>query len=162
MEFYATPDACLVCRALLGKVFEPHNAPVIPVPNCTNAACRCDHLPAAPGRSRTNWQLRAGGVSKLGTNAGTQLISTAPVQPESYLFLAFLGASQPEGGRPAEAEAADCTHASLAWSITVPAPTDARMGRAFRYDATRRRGCRGSELPIRRCACPEAASWRGE
>ena len=26
----------------------------------------------------------------------------------------------------------------------------------------RRRGCRGSELPIGRCACPEAASWRGE
>ena len=25
-----------LCRALLGKVFEPHDAPVIPVPNCTN------------------------------------------------------------------------------------------------------------------------------
>lgn len=28
VEFYAAPDACLVCRALLGKVFEPHDAPL--------------------------------------------------------------------------------------------------------------------------------------
>ena len=48
VEFYAAPDACLVCRALLGKVFEPHNAPVIPVPDCTNEICRCDYFPARP------------------------------------------------------------------------------------------------------------------
>jgi hypothetical protein len=50
VEFYAAPDACLVCRALLGKVFDPHDAPVIPVPNCTNETCRCDYLPAARDR----------------------------------------------------------------------------------------------------------------
>jgi hypothetical protein len=50
VEFYAVPDACLVCRALLGKVFEPRNAPVIPVPDCTNETCRCDYLPAFPDR----------------------------------------------------------------------------------------------------------------
>ena len=51
VEFYAAPDACLVCRALLAKVFEPYNAPVIPVPDCTNEACRCDYLPVLPGRT---------------------------------------------------------------------------------------------------------------
>ena len=50
VEFYAAPDACLVCRALLGKVFDPPDAPVIPVPNCTNERCRCDYLPARPDR----------------------------------------------------------------------------------------------------------------
>lgn len=50
VEFYAAPDACLVCRALLGKVFEPREAPVIPVPKCTNEVCRCDYLPAVSGR----------------------------------------------------------------------------------------------------------------
>ena len=52
LEFYACPDACLVCRALLGKVFEPHDAPMIPVPNCTNQLCRCDYLPALRDRPR--------------------------------------------------------------------------------------------------------------
>ena len=42
VEFDAAPDACLVCRALFGKVFEPHEAPVIPVPNCSNEMCRRD------------------------------------------------------------------------------------------------------------------------
>ena len=51
VEFYAASDACLVCRALLAKVFEAHDAPVIPVPNCTNEACRCDYLPVFPGRT---------------------------------------------------------------------------------------------------------------
>ena len=50
VEFYAAPDACLVCRALLGRVFAPHDAPVIPVPNCTNERCRCDYLRAFRGR----------------------------------------------------------------------------------------------------------------
>ena len=48
VEFYVAPDACLVCRALLARVFEPHDAPVIPVPNCTSETCRCDYIPAAP------------------------------------------------------------------------------------------------------------------
>lgn len=51
VEFYAAPDACLTCRALLGKVFDPHEVPVIPVPNCTNESCRCDFLPVFPGRT---------------------------------------------------------------------------------------------------------------
>ena len=53
VELYVAPDACLVCRALLGKVFEPHDAPLIPVPDCTNEMCRCDYLPAAPDRPPT-------------------------------------------------------------------------------------------------------------
>jgi hypothetical protein len=53
VEFYAAPDSCLVCRELLGKVFEPHNAPVIPVPGCTNQMCRCDYLPASRDRATT-------------------------------------------------------------------------------------------------------------
>lgn len=53
VEFYACPDACLVCRALLGKVFERHDAPMIPVPNCTNQLCRCDYRPAVRDRSPT-------------------------------------------------------------------------------------------------------------
>ena len=51
VEFYAAPDACLTCRALLAKVFDPHDAPVIPVPECTNETCRCDYLRAFPGRT---------------------------------------------------------------------------------------------------------------
>ena len=51
VEFYAAPDACLICRALLGKVFEPRDAPVIPVPNCPNEACRCDYPRLFPGRT---------------------------------------------------------------------------------------------------------------
>ena len=45
-EFFAENDACLPCRALAGKVFDPRDAPVIPVRNCRNDRCRCDYLPA--------------------------------------------------------------------------------------------------------------------
>jgi hypothetical protein len=45
-EFYAMDDACWVCRALAGRVFDPREAPTIPVPDCQNEACRCDYLPA--------------------------------------------------------------------------------------------------------------------
>jgi hypothetical protein len=45
-EFYAADDACEACRALAGKVFDPREAPTIPVPACRNEACRCDYLPA--------------------------------------------------------------------------------------------------------------------
>ena len=45
-EFFAEKDACPACRALAGKVFDPREAPVIPVPRCKNDTCRCDYLPA--------------------------------------------------------------------------------------------------------------------
>jgi len=45
-EFFAEPDACPACRALAGRVFDPGEAPVIPVPRCKNETCRCDYLPA--------------------------------------------------------------------------------------------------------------------
>lgn len=45
-EFYAMDDACAVCRALAGKIFDPREAPSIPVPDCLNDACRCDYVPA--------------------------------------------------------------------------------------------------------------------
>jgi hypothetical protein len=45
-EFFAMDDACPPCRALAGKVFDPRDAPVIPVRDCRNDACRCDYLPA--------------------------------------------------------------------------------------------------------------------
>ena len=45
-EFFAMDDACPPCRALAGKVFDPREAPVIPVRDCRNEACRCDYLPA--------------------------------------------------------------------------------------------------------------------
>lgn len=44
-EFFAMDDACPVCRALAGRVFDPCEAPIIPVPNCENDICRCDYLP---------------------------------------------------------------------------------------------------------------------
>jgi hypothetical protein len=50
VEFYASPNACLACRALLAKVFEPADAPIIPLPECQSPPCRCDYLPAYPGR----------------------------------------------------------------------------------------------------------------
>jgi hypothetical protein len=50
VEFYASPDACLACRALLGKVFEPADAPAIPLPECQSPPCRCDYLRAYPER----------------------------------------------------------------------------------------------------------------
>jgi hypothetical protein len=46
-EFYASDDACSVCRALGGKVFDPRDAPTIPMPDCLNDTCRCDYLPAS-------------------------------------------------------------------------------------------------------------------
>jgi hypothetical protein len=45
-EFYAEDDACAVCRAFTGKVFDPRDAPTIPVRGCRNKTCRCDYLPA--------------------------------------------------------------------------------------------------------------------
>ena len=45
-EFFAEKDACSACRSLAGKVFDPREAPVIPVPRCKNETCRCDYLPA--------------------------------------------------------------------------------------------------------------------
>jgi hypothetical protein len=45
-EFYAEDDACVVCRALAGKVFDPREAPTIPMRDCLNETCRCDYLPA--------------------------------------------------------------------------------------------------------------------
>ena len=45
-EFYAEDDACRVCRSLAGKVFDPRDAPPIPVRDCRNETCRCDYLPA--------------------------------------------------------------------------------------------------------------------
>lgn len=45
-EFYAEKDACPACRALAGKVFDPRDAPPIPVRNCRHKKCRCDYLPA--------------------------------------------------------------------------------------------------------------------
>lgn len=45
VEFYAMGDACPVCRALAGKLFDAHDAPVIPVPTCQGDGCRCDYLP---------------------------------------------------------------------------------------------------------------------
>jgi hypothetical protein len=45
-EFFAEDDACAACRSLAGKVFDPRDAPVIPLRGCQNDACRCDYLPA--------------------------------------------------------------------------------------------------------------------
>lgn len=42
-EFLAADDACPVCLALGGKVFDAKKAPVIPVPSCENERCRCDY-----------------------------------------------------------------------------------------------------------------------
>jgi hypothetical protein len=44
-EFIAQPDACPVCLALGGRMFDPADAPRIPVERCTNAFCRCDYRP---------------------------------------------------------------------------------------------------------------------
>ena len=45
-EFFAEDDACSTCRSFAGRVFEPRDAPVIPVRGCQREACRCDYLPA--------------------------------------------------------------------------------------------------------------------
>lgn len=45
VEFFPMDDACSVCHALAGKVFEPREAPIIPVPDCQYDICRCDYLP---------------------------------------------------------------------------------------------------------------------
>jgi hypothetical protein len=45
VEFYAVDDACPVCRALAGQLFDPKDALDVPVPGCQNETCRCDYLP---------------------------------------------------------------------------------------------------------------------
>jgi hypothetical protein len=50
VEFYASPDACLACRALLGKIFDPGDAPIIPHPQCQSPPCRCDYVPVSSER----------------------------------------------------------------------------------------------------------------
>ena len=50
VEFYASPDACLACRALLGKVFDPVDAPIIPLLECQSPPCRCDYVAVYPDR----------------------------------------------------------------------------------------------------------------
>ena len=44
-EFLAVDDACSVCRAFRGRIYDPREAPPIPVPGCLNPLCRCDYLP---------------------------------------------------------------------------------------------------------------------
>lgn len=39
--FVAYPDACRACRKLQGRVFDPLEAPPIPVPECLTPPCRC-------------------------------------------------------------------------------------------------------------------------
>jgi hypothetical protein len=44
VEFTPRLDACPTCQRLIG-IYEPRDAPIIPVPDCENEACRCDYLP---------------------------------------------------------------------------------------------------------------------
>lgn len=39
--FVAQPDACRVCRSLQGRIFDPLEAPPIPVRQCLTPPCRC-------------------------------------------------------------------------------------------------------------------------
>jgi len=45
-EHFAMDDACPVCKSLSGTVYDPREAPPIPVPGCESDVCRCDYLPA--------------------------------------------------------------------------------------------------------------------
>lgn len=40
-RFLARPDACPACRKLHGRIFDPLEAPPIPVKECLTPACRC-------------------------------------------------------------------------------------------------------------------------
>ena len=47
-QHVARADACSVCLAAHGRVFDPDRAPAIPVPGCTHSACRCSYEPPNP------------------------------------------------------------------------------------------------------------------
>ncbi|HEM62542.1 MAG TPA: hypothetical protein ENO24_09640, partial [Chloroflexi bacterium] len=39
--FVARPDACRVCRSMQGRVFDPLEAPALPLEQCLTPPCRC-------------------------------------------------------------------------------------------------------------------------
>jgi hypothetical protein len=55
----ARPDACTVCRNLQGRVFEPLEAPSIPVEGCLTPPCRCRYESCDP-RSAIASLMKAG------------------------------------------------------------------------------------------------------
>lgn len=58
-RFVARPDACPACRKLHGRVFEPLEAPPIPVKDCLTPPCRCRYEGCDP-RSTVESLLTAG------------------------------------------------------------------------------------------------------
>jgi tetratricopeptide (TPR) repeat protein len=55
----ARPDACPACRKLHGRIFDPLEAPSIPVEECLTPPCRCRYEGCDP-RSTVDGLLRAG------------------------------------------------------------------------------------------------------
>lgn len=58
-RFVARPDACPACRKLHGRVFEPLEAPPIPIRDCLTPPCRCRYEGCDP-RSTVESLLTAG------------------------------------------------------------------------------------------------------
>jgi len=58
-RFVARPDACSACRKLHGRVFEPLEAPPIPIKDCLTPPCRCRYEGCYP-RSTVESLLTAG------------------------------------------------------------------------------------------------------
>ncbi len=58
-RFVARPDACPACRKLHGRVFEPLQAPSIPIIDCLTPPCRCRYEAYDP-RSAVESLLSAG------------------------------------------------------------------------------------------------------
>jgi hypothetical protein len=58
-RFVACPDACPACRKLHGRVFEPLEAPLIPVQRCLTPPCRCRYEGCDP-RSTIESLMKAG------------------------------------------------------------------------------------------------------
>jgi hypothetical protein len=58
-RFVARPDACPACRKLHGRIFNPLEAPSIPIEGCLTPPCRCRYEGCDP-RSTVGSLLRAG------------------------------------------------------------------------------------------------------
>lgn len=58
-RYVARPDACPVCRKLQGRIFEPLEAPSIPLEGCQTPPCRCRYESCDP-RSAVEGLMRAG------------------------------------------------------------------------------------------------------
>ena len=74
----ASEDSCPACRALAAGVYQPEDAPILPLAECTHAGgCRCAYTPVMSGHERLAELINASG-SRVVTQPGP---ADAPGEP---------------------------------------------------------------------------------